>query len=673
MEGSPGIRYWPSLDGVRAVAVAAVIAFHLGYFPGGWVGVDLFFVLSGFLITSLLLDERARSGTVRLRAFWARRAKRLLPALVVVTLLLTLYAWLGGAAVVPAQLRSPAIATLFYFANWQQIGAGNSYFAHFQAPNPLQHTWSLSIEEQYYILWPLVVLGLALVFRRRWRGVLPVVSGVLVAGSVLWMGWAAHHLGVNRAYLGTDSRAWELLLGGLGAMVVRHVVSRPETPRRAWSVGAAVAAVGAGVGIAAAGGPPAWIWSGGLFAIALCALVVIAACVVAPRGPVARALAFGPLRLVGLISYSLYLWHWPVIVLLTPATTGRTGAVLLSMRVGAMVAGASASYVLVERPLRRANWTLWWRRALVPVGVAGTVAVVAAATVSPVQASSARLSAISTVHAASDPPASALSIARPVTAAQPLRVWLFGDSVMADSAPGITAALQATGDVHVVANTAFGGWGLNRDRTFAADSAQIIEQSHPEVVIGTWSWDDQWAEADPAGYLSQLVASLGDVLSPGNGVDAVVLLQFPQLGPNPYVIDPAVQAAKWAEQNRSQIAWNDVARQAMQRFPGRALYLSTQQLFASGGRFFTWHRTPAGSWVRARKLDNTHLCPYGAAEFGALLLRELTPALHLAPPAAGWQLGSWVNSPNYNEPPGSCPDDHPPPGYAGVLLPGAPS
>jgi hypothetical protein len=305
--------------------------------------------------------------------------------------------------------------------------------------------------------------------------------------------------------------------------------------------------------------------------------------------------------------------------------------------------------------------------------VLGAVAIVAAATVPPVEASSARLTVAPSARTSSDPPAPALLIGRSVTAAAPLRVWLFGDSVMADSTPGITAGLQATGEVQVVVNSAFGGWGFSTDHAFATESAQIIAKYHPEVVMGTWSWDDQWAQADPAGYLSQLVARLNSLLSPGNGVDAVVLLQFPQAGPNPYVNSPVSQAAKWAEQNTAQIAWNDLAQQAMQHFPGRGLYLSTQQVFAPGGRFFTWYRTPSGSWIRARKLDNMHMCPYAAAEFGALVVQELTPVLHLGPAPPGWQLGAWVSAPNYNDPPGACPDDQPPPGYAGLAIPGAPS
>ncbi len=160
-------RYWPSLDGVRGVAIAAVIAFHLGYLGGGWVGVDIFFVLSGFLITSLLLSEQAQSGHIRLGAFWARRARRLLPALLFLVFALGLYALLGGPGVVPSQLRSPAMAALLYFANWQQVAAGHSYFTQFQAVNPLLHTWSLAVEEQYYLVWPLLVVGLVSLGRRR--------------------------------------------------------------------------------------------------------------------------------------------------------------------------------------------------------------------------------------------------------------------------------------------------------------------------------------------------------------------------------------------------------------------------------------------------------------------------------------------------------------------------
>jgi hypothetical protein len=244
---------------------------------------------------------------------------------------------------------------------------------------------------------------------------------------------------------------------------------------------------------------------------------------------------------------------------------------------------------------------------------------------------------------------------------------------MADSAPGVTAALESTGDVQVVANSSFGGWGLSTDRTWATDLPQIISQYHPEMVIGTWSWDDELAQQNPQAYLVELVQALQTILTPGDGVDLVVLLEFPQVGPNPYILDPLAQAAAWTAQNARQGIWNDLAQKAVALFPGQAMYLQTDQLFAPHGRFFTWNKTANGTWVRARKLDNTHMCPYGSAEIGALVTNDLTPVLGLPALAPGWELGSWVHDPNFNDPVGACPDDQPPSGYAGMPVPGPPS
>ena len=664
-------RYWPSLDGVRGVAIALVIAFHLGYLGGGWVGVDVFFVLSGFLITSLLLSEQAASGHVRLRAFWARRARRLLPALGLLLVVLAVYALAGGPGVVPSQLRSPAVATLLYFANWQQVAAGHSYFAPFQAVNPLAHTWSLAVEEQYYLVWPLLFLGLLWLGRRRSRRVLVIGTTLLAVGSALWMGVAAHVLGPNRAYLGTDTRVWELLLGGLGAMALRS--AGPARRGALWSTATVVAVGGVALGTALGTGPPGWMWDGGLVAVAAGVLVVVVGSVRHPDGPVARALALAPLRWLGRISYSLYLWHWPVIVVMTTASTGLSGAPLLVCRLVTMTGAACLSYFVVEQPLRRADWNLWWRRALVPVAVAGVVSVVLVATVPPVEASTA---AVPLAPAAGSGP-HALRISLPpgrvLSAADPLRTWILGDSVMQDSSPGVSAALEATGEVDVVANSSFGGWGLSTDHTWDKDLAQIIGTWHPELVIGTWSWDAPLAQAHPHAYLLELIQALRTMLAPGDGVDLVVLLQFPQVGPNTYVIDPTAQAADWKATNARQIAWNQIASEAVQFFPGRALYLRTDQLFAPGDRYYAWNRTPSGSWIRARKLDNTHVCPYGAAELGALVDGDLTPVLGLPTMAPGWEDGSWVHDANFNDPPGACPDDQPPAGYAGVAVPGPPS
>jgi hypothetical protein len=451
------------------------------------------------------------------------------------------------------------------------------------------------------------------------------------------------------------------LLGGLAALCWRPgtTTSRPHR----WAVASVVAAIGVGVGIAFGTGPPAWAWDGGLVAVAACVAVVLVAVTRAP-GPLTAVLALRPVRWVGVISYSLYLWHWPVIVLLNGQSTGLDGSALLIARLATMTAAACASYYLVESPLRRANWRIWWRRGLVPVAVGGTAVAIVASTVTPAAAASAR-----TVLPA-DPPATQVVAALPTgggTTANPWRVMIVGDSVMADATPGVAAAVNASGNARVVAETAFGGWGLTRDPDWQAHAETAVRTDHPQIVIGTWSWDTGMAQTQPAAYEQLLRSYLSVLLS--NGVDLVVLTQFPASGPSTVILDPAKQHAAWVQQLSGEASWDREARQAVQAFPGHATYLQTGALFAPGDRFMAWLRDPDGQWIRARKIDNAHICPYGAAEFGALITRDLTPALHLGAPAPGWDTGSWTRDPRYNEPAGACPNDQPPAGYQGLTLP----
>jgi len=688
-------QYWPALDGVRAVAIVCVVAYHLDHLVGGWIGVDIFFVLSGFLITTLLLSERASSGRIALRNFWARRARRLLPAVLLLLVVVGVYAWAGGPGVVPAQLRDPALATLFYVANWQQIAYSHNYFAAFSAPTPLVHTWSLAIEEQYYLVWPILVVaiaGLAASFGVRGGGTrrtvpaggapraLLYVTAPLVVLSAVAMGLTAHLVSVNRAYLGTDTRAWELLLGGMAAMLVRPVASPRR--QRSWAVVTVLGAAGMAVVIglagtsAALGQPPMWMWDGGLVLAALCAVAVITGSVRAPGGPIARVLSLPPVRWLGRVSYSLYLWHWPVIDLVTPSTTGISGVQLLAARLGLMLAATGVSYYLVEGPLRRANWATWPRRALVPIGLGATTAVLLAATVAPPLAGTAPLAAASTREAgrvSSAPgPMVPRSVALPGPApsvTDPLRVWILGDSVMSDNSPGVTAALQATGRATVVANSSFGGWGLTAQPAWVYQSQQIIEDYHPQMIIATWSWDDPLAEHHPKTYAALLHRALATWMAPGDGVELVVLLQFPQTGPSPAILNAKGQELAWTAETRAQNDWDGIAKKVVLEFPGHALYVSTSQLFAPGGRFLTWFRTADGDWVRARKVDNAHMCPLGAAELGQLVVNDLKTPLGLGSPRPGWQYGAWTTEPRYNDPPGACPADQPPAHYTGVAVP----
>jgi len=676
--------------------VIGVIAFHLGYLSGGWLGVDCFFVLSGYLITTLLLDEERRAGRIDLLAFWARRARRLLPAVLLLALFVGGYSWLGGPGVTGAQLRKPLLSTLFYAANWQQISSGHGYFAQFQAPSPLTHTWSLAIEEQYYLLWP-PLLAAVLVLVHHSRQKLLVVIGGLATASAVWMAAAARVLGVNRAYLGTDTRAWELLIGALAA-----ILCKPDAPVRRpwlWSLVGAVGVIGVGLGGAWAGGPPHWIFDGGLVGIGLCLVAAMVCSVRVPHCLLGRALSIAPLRWLGQISYSLYLWHWPVIVLITAETTGLSKAALLVIRLVAMLAASCASYYLVERPLREADWSSWRRRALVPAVISATTVIAVAGTVTATQAASApitlRTSTFTNSPSAPAPavapaqpsaaPATTTAAAAPTTTtttvplavlagrtpspSDPLRVWIVGDSVMHDSSLGLSAALEATHDARVVLDTSFGGWGLARDPAWPRDWLSYVQQDRPEIIIATWSWDTELAAADPTSYRQRLAAALTTVMSPAYGIKLVVLLQFPTTGPLPTTAGPDKAAQVWARSLEAQASWDTAAQAMSTSMPGRVVYLRDGDLFAPQATFLAWHQTLTGSWIRARKIDNAHLCPYGAAEFGALVVGDLTPALGLAAATPGWESGRWVHDHRYNDPPGACPADQPPAHYTGTPLP----
>jgi peptidoglycan/LPS O-acetylase OafA/YrhL len=349
----PRLRHQPALDGLRGAAVAGVLLFHGGHLSGGFLGVDAFFVLSGFLITSLLLVETGTNGRIALGAFWGRRARRLLPALALVLLAVALYAWLLARPDELAKIRGDALATIGYFANWRAIASSRDYWALFRAPSPLDHTWSLAIEEQFYLVWPLVI---AFATRRcepriAARRVL-VLSGALALASLAAMLTTFTPGNPSRVYFGTDTRAASILVGAALAAVL---ALRPTLGTRGRAVLETAALVSLGMLAFAwtrASGSSEILFRGGLFACAVATAVVIAASVDARRGPVARLLSFRPLCLLGIISYGVYLWHWPVYVVLDPVRTHIDGRPLLAVRIAVTLVIALASYQFVERPIR---------------------------------------------------------------------------------------------------------------------------------------------------------------------------------------------------------------------------------------------------------------------------------------------------------------------------------
>lgn len=378
----------PALDGIRGVAVAAVVAFHLQYLTGGYLGVDLFFVLSGFLITSLLLSEASRTGGVALWSFWGRRARRLLPALTVMLLAVAVYAGFAADPNGLRQIRGDALATTLYVANWREIVAGTDYWAMFSAPSPLAHTWSLAIEEQFYLIWPLVFLG-ALHWSRRGRNAEDETSGrslartVCVVAIALGLGSLAIAAAFlrrgewSRVYFGSDTRAFAILVGiFVAAWSSEYGPVRSPRARRLLSGAGVVAALALGAAWVGFSGHSWVMRHGGLAACSVIAGVVVAAVSKVDDAPLTRVLSWAPLRGLGLISYGVYLYHWPIIVFLDPERTHLSGLTLNVLRVLTTLAVSVLSYRFIETPVRNRTWWRHGSRAwLVPVTLATLVVV----------------------------------------------------------------------------------------------------------------------------------------------------------------------------------------------------------------------------------------------------------------------------------------------------------
>ncbi len=591
MTGQAGARrYEPGLDGLRALAVVAVLAFHDGRLRGGFLGVSTFFTLSGFLITALLVEEWRLRGRVSLRRFYGRRVRRLLPAAVLGVVLAAAVAVRLHDAHTSRAFPFDGVAALANVANWRFLASGQSYTALFSTPSPLQHYWSLAVEEQFYlVLAPLTVALFALVRGRR--GAL--LGAFAAIGAVSFVdSWIVSAHSIDRAYYGTDTRALEFIVGALLAVALG---GRSLGRRSARAV-----AIAGPVALAAMVWANAHfrvtdhaLYRGGLLAYATAGAVVLLA--VRERGVLRAVCSLAPVRALGRISYGVYVYHWPIFLWLTPRRTGLDSVPLTLLRVSITLALATVSFLFVERPVRERRVLVGRRRLVAPpaavataagaallVGaLASTPAVTFAATSTPQSVLAAAQHMLTSTTAANDTsstPTRATSTTPPVR-----RVLVVGDSVALTLGRGI----ERWGTRHGVLVWNGGALGcalvdgvLVRSYSGVAprppDSCgrvqswpKVIDEFRPDVVVvlyGTWdvfdvSYDHghtwEWAgQSDFDTRYRALVSSAAQTLH-ARGAH-VLWLAPPCVGPAPDATD---SGAAWYDRSRID-AIGDIARQA---------------------------------------------------------------------------------------------------------------
>jgi peptidoglycan/LPS O-acetylase OafA/YrhL len=721
------------LDGIRALSVLAIIAFHTGLnsVPGGFYGVDSFFVLSGFLITSLLVREWSGTGTIRLRRFWAGRARRLLPALFLLIAVIGIVL-----AVVPAVLATPnilgdALSTMFYVSNWYSIHNGVTYFSLSTQPSPLLHTWSLAIEEQFYLVWPLVVLAvlklgttrrrtrragrrqqghavdvlgggqLLLVgappadddpawTRRRRLHILFAVACLGSLGSAILMAILAPNGYTTRAYYGTDTRAQALLVGA--AIAIGLTLWRDGSGRR-WfirmaSVLALIGVAGTAALWATTSESSTFAFSGGFMVASLAAGAVVLGCAVAPRSLVVRLLELPPLPQWGRISYGVYLWYWPVLLVMTGQRLHWGVYPLFLARVGVTVAIAALSYDLVEMPIRRGALKHWRSWVAAPIGAAAAISAVFVSTLVPVGAAELQgsqlavgpLSATTTSSTVASTSGVAVADAGPTTttttvpsyltpaapaptSTKPVKVLLVGDSMAGTL--GVGLAQEARQDKVQIANEGTPGCSVSMQTQVrvlfytVAPNAPCDVDNNTDSLLDTWrTWVDaynpdvvvylargetydqevggRWQNLGEPGFDSYLanryrraVAVLG-----ARGA-SVVLLTTPY-----YDSGTSPAGTPWPEDASSRVALdNSTMREVAASTPtgadGSRVYVFDLNALVSPGHAFA----PSVDQINVRCGDGVHLTSSGGIFVGQRLAPELAAlgqAHATASPGGGW-------------------------------------
>jgi peptidoglycan/LPS O-acetylase OafA/YrhL len=623
----PHIR---GLDGIRAVAVIGVLGFHGGVpgFGGGLLGVDIFFVLSGFLITSLLVGEWARTGTVSFRRFYERRARRLLPALLILLLLVAAYAQWFAETDTLNTLRGDALATILYVANWRFIFSGQSYFVHFGPPSPLLHTWSLAVEEQFYLVWPAVAL---FTLRRGGRRSLAVVAAIaMVASAVLTPVLLHQGVSVSRLYYGTDTRVQEVMAGALLAIAAPAIARHARAWRWQVTVLGGLGALSLLWALHSVSGQGNFLYQGGFLLVAAASAAVILLVVVEPQAMVARVLGWGVLGYIGRISYGLYLYHYPLFLMIDNQHTGLSGSALLAARLSVTFAAAVVSYHFIEMPVRRRTF-LKGRHlaAALPISVAIVVTAIVLATLpAPAPGAPAHQALFALPRT---PPAGLVK-------GNDVRTLLLGDSIALTLGEGLRIDAARWGVS--LDNHGKIGCDLDPDSTVNIEGSitraaqgcanwpqtwqRLIDRLNPDVVaveLGRWEVSDRiidgkWTEIGQPAWDRVYSAELADAIRILSSKGAhVVVFTLPYItqtteAPNgtPWDINQPVRTNEY----------NALVRRVVARFPGRASVIDLNRLVDPTGKYTSYL-----DGVRVRNPDDEHISVPGGMLLRPLILPTL--------------------------------------------------